>query len=117
LLVVVASVFRVKEEAKQETRMMQVARKQSLLPASLLNVTRRFGGTRRLNFLRGRIRQARSQHEEISKQAACYLKMEMTCFSETSVDFQQTKWRYIPEERNLQVLNFFFHLMLTDLTY
>jgi hypothetical protein len=29
-----------------------------------------------------------------------YLKMEATCSSETSVDFQQTRW-YIPEDRTL----------------
>jgi hypothetical protein len=27
------------------------------------------------------------------------LKMETTYFSETSVDFQQTTWLYVPEER------------------
>jgi hypothetical protein len=30
------------------------------------------------------------------------LKMEATCFSEASVEFQRTTWRYIPEDRTLQ---------------
>jgi hypothetical protein len=29
------------------------------------------------------------------------LKMEATCFTEMSVDFQWTTWRHIPEERSL----------------
>jgi hypothetical protein len=29
------------------------------------------------------------------------LKMEATCSSKTSVDFQQTAWHYIPEDRTL----------------
>jgi hypothetical protein len=29
------------------------------------------------------------------------LKIEVTCSSETSVDFQRTKWHYIPEDRTL----------------
>jgi hypothetical protein len=29
------------------------------------------------------------------------LKMEVTCSTETSVDFQRTTWRYIPEDRTL----------------
>jgi hypothetical protein len=29
------------------------------------------------------------------------LKMEVTCSSETWVDFQQAAWRYVPEDRNL----------------
>jgi hypothetical protein len=34
---------------------------------------------------------------------ASTLKMEMTCSSETSVELQLTTWRYVPEDRNLQV--------------
>jgi hypothetical protein len=34
------------------------------------------------------------------------LKMEATCFPETSVDFQPTTWLYIPKEL------FIFHLLL-----
>jgi hypothetical protein len=33
---------------------------------------------------------------------SCTLKMEATCSSETSVDFQRSTWRYIPEDRTLQ---------------
>jgi hypothetical protein len=32
------------------------------------------------------------------------LKMEATCSSEMSVDFQQTVWRYIPDDRTLHIL-------------
>jgi hypothetical protein len=49
---------------------------------------------------------------------ACYLKMEMKHFSETSLDFQQTEGRYIQKDRNPQALNAcIVHLMLTDLTF
>jgi hypothetical protein len=34
---------------------------------------------------------------------ASALKMESTCSSETSVDFQQTTRRYIPEDINLHI--------------
>jgi hypothetical protein len=53
-------------------------------PCSLLKVSWRFGGTYRLH-LQG----------ESSWQA------EAICSSETSVDFHQTTWRYIPEDRTL----------------
>jgi hypothetical protein len=38
------------------------------------------------------------------KQVLAYsstLKMEATCSSETSADFHQTTWRYIPEEKSV----------------
>jgi hypothetical protein len=35
------------------------------------------------------------------------LKMEATCPSETSVDFQRNARRYIPEDINLQVMTYF----------
>jgi hypothetical protein len=41
------------------------------------------------------------------KQAVCWLPVKLTlqpCSPETSVDFQQTIWYYIPEDRNLQVV-------------
>jgi hypothetical protein len=56
--------------------------------------------------LQGKIGQARIQRDESSK-IVWYLayfstmKMEATCSFETSVDFQQAAWRYIPEERTL----------------
>jgi hypothetical protein len=31
------------------------------------------------------------------------LKMEAICSAETSIDFQQTAWRYIPEDGTLQI--------------
>jgi hypothetical protein len=33
------------------------------------------------------------------------IKIEVTCSSETSADFQRTTWRYIPEDRTLQVVS------------
>jgi hypothetical protein len=55
-----------------------------------------------------KISQARNQCES-RWQAEPYLayfltwKMETTCSSETSVDFQWTTWRYIPEDRTLYI--------------
>jgi hypothetical protein len=66
---------------------------------SPLKVNRRFGGTYRLH-LQGRgISRARNQRE--SRRKAETLKMEVTCSSETSVDFQRTTQRYIAEYRTL----------------
>jgi hypothetical protein len=41
------------------------------------------------------------------------LKMEVTCSSETSVDFQWTTWCYIPEERILQLFAIHLSFVLT----
>jgi hypothetical protein len=71
----------------------------------MLKVNRRFGRTSRFHLQGRRICKARNQ------QATCFtlvsylayssiLKMEATCSSETSVDFQQTTGRYNPEDRN-----------------
>jgi hypothetical protein len=76
---------------------------------SPLKVNRRFGVTCLLH-LQGK-RQARHQHE-VTLFATSFmlvsclsysstLKMEVTCYSETSLDFQLTTLRYIPEDRNL----------------
>jgi hypothetical protein len=35
------------------------------------------------------------------------LKMKAVCSSETSIDFQRTTWRYIPEDRLLLTINLF----------
>jgi hypothetical protein len=37
-----------------------------------------------------------------SKAYSSILKIGAVCFSETSIDFQRTTWRYIPEDRTLQ---------------
>jgi hypothetical protein len=67
-----------------------------ITPYSLLKVIGRFGGTCCLQCQGRRIIQARNQHGASSK------KMEATCSSEISVEFQQTTCSYIPEDtRNL----------------
>jgi hypothetical protein len=48
---------------------------------------------------------SRNQHEQAAKKLLGFLfnmKIEVTCSSETSVDFQQTTSCYIPENRSLQ---------------
>jgi hypothetical protein len=71
-----------------------------------LRVNRRVGGTCRLHFQGRSVSQARYQREAGSKPVtslACSstLKMKATCSSETSVHFQRTTRRYIPEDRTL----------------
>jgi hypothetical protein len=44
--------------------------------------------------------------------------MEAIYYSEKLVDFQQTAWRYIPEDRNISYkYGYVIYLYLTDLTY
>jgi hypothetical protein len=75
---------------KQETiLLMKSTISWDKMPCSLLKVNWRFGGTYHLH-LQGRISRARCQHA--SKWQAP---------SETSVDFQWTTWRYIPEDSTL----------------
>jgi hypothetical protein len=74
-----------------------------LTPCSPLNVNRRFGGTYRLH-LQGR--KISSACHLLSRCFFCStysstLKMEAICSSETSVDSQRTKRRYIPEDSTL----------------
>jgi hypothetical protein len=70
------------------------------MPCSPLKVNRRLGESCRLHLQGRRIGQARNQLEVGSKQAySSTLKMESTCYSEASVDFQRTTRRYIPEDR------------------
>jgi hypothetical protein len=58
------------------------------MPYSPSKVDRCFGGTRRLRLHSRKISQARNQHEANSKQSsALTLKMEATCHSEKSVNF------------------------------
>jgi hypothetical protein len=78
-----------------------------MTPCSPLKVNRRFGGTY-LFHLQGR--KNRLSKKPASKQVAfCLLadfaepisstlKMEATCFSETSVETQRITWRHIPED-------------------
>jgi hypothetical protein len=84
-----------------------------ITPCILLKVIRRFGGTYRL-YLQGRtISRARNQREsrwqaERASRLRCSaysstLKMEAICSSETSIDFQRTARRYIPEDSTLRV--------------
>jgi hypothetical protein len=73
---------------------------------SLLKVNRRFGGTCHHNIQGQRISQAGNQRLLSATMVYCLafsstLKMEATCSSETSVDFQRTTRRYIPEDRTL----------------
>jgi hypothetical protein len=88
-----------------------------LMLCSPLKVNWHFGGTSRLHLQGRRISQARTQHEN-RRQAeqlclpptftlvSCLsysstLKMETTCSSETSVDFQRTTLSYVTEDRTL----------------
>jgi hypothetical protein len=86
-------------------------------PCSMLKVNRRFRGTSRLHFQGRRISQVRSQSQAASKQSfySAYswtLKMVATCSSETSVDFQRTTRRYIPEAEHLVQILYFWILSI-----
>jgi hypothetical protein len=65
---------------------------------SPLKLNWHFGETCRLHLQGRRISQARNQRESGSKQRST-LKMEATCSSEMSVDFQRTTRRFIPEDQ------------------
>jgi hypothetical protein len=67
-----------------------------ITPCSPLSVNRRFGGTYRLHLQGRRIRRARNQCE-----SRWQAELEAMCSSETSVDFQRTEQRYIPEDGTL----------------
>jgi hypothetical protein len=65
-----------------------------ITPCGPLKVNRRFDGICCTHFrVEDYAKQETNMKETVSK-----LK-EVTCSSEISVDFQQTTWRYIPEER------------------
>jgi hypothetical protein len=83
---------------------------------SPLKVNRRFGGTYRLHLQGRRISRAINQQEAVASPRLCWstaftlvscsayystLNMEAICSSETSVDFQRTTQRYIPEDNIL----------------
>jgi hypothetical protein len=83
-----------------------------ITPCSQLKVNRRFGETWRLHLQCQRIRRKRNQRENLFclppefRLVSCSdysstLKMEAVCSSETSVDFQRTTRRYIPQDRTL----------------
>jgi hypothetical protein len=94
---------------------------------SPFKLNRRFGGARRLYFQGRRKSQPRDQHKDGSKQSllAAYfmlvsrlphfwtLKMEATCSSKSSVDFQRTTRRYIPEDRTALCLHFHSQIRTT----
>jgi hypothetical protein len=77
-----------------------------LMPCSPLKVNQSFSGTCRHHLQGWRISQVRNQHEAGSKQSsACLaysltLKMEVTCSSETLVDFQWTTMTLYPRRQN-----------------
>jgi hypothetical protein len=73
-------------------------------PCSPLKVNGRLGGTCRFH-LQSRVnKSSKNQRKGISCSFST-LKMEPTCSSETSVDFQWTAWRFIPNDRSLQPQN------------
>jgi hypothetical protein len=69
-----------------------------ITPCSPFKANWRFGGTFRLHLQSRTVSQARNQRE--SRWQAD--EMEATCSTETSVDFQRTTRRYIPEDRTLR---------------
>jgi hypothetical protein len=70
-----------------------------ITPRSPLKANTSFGGTRRLRLQGRRISQARNRHQ--SRWQA--KQMGESCSSETSVDFQRNRGRYIAENRTLHL--------------
>jgi hypothetical protein len=80
-----------------------------ITPCTRLKINRVFGGTCHLHLQGRRRSEAINQVEENSKQnlvSSSILKMEAICSSETSVDFEPTTRRYIPEDRTSQISSF-----------
>jgi hypothetical protein len=75
----------------------------NITPCSPLKVDRHFGGTRRLHdtTMKACGKQVSPAFMLICCSAYSTLKTEAICSSETSVDFQQTTWCYIPEDSTL----------------
>jgi hypothetical protein len=80
----------------------------NIAPCSSVNVSWCFRGSCRLHLQGRRVNQARNQHEIAYFMLVCLLlglpsieNMEAKCSSESSVDFQRTIRRYIPEDRTL----------------
>jgi hypothetical protein len=67
----------------------------NITPCSSLEVNRCFGGTCGLYLLDRKVTQARNGHKHKSSRG-----------SETSIDFQRTTRRYIPEDRSLNTFQF-----------
>jgi hypothetical protein len=63
-----------------------------IMPCGLMNVNQHFGGSKK---------PVQKQQLFSSLAFSLTLKMEATCLSETSVDFQWSTWCYIPEGRIL----------------
>jgi hypothetical protein len=73
-----------------------------IMPCSPLKVNRRFRRTCHLHLHSWWVSLASNRHVADSKSSlASTLKMDMTCSSETSADFQQTTWCYIPDNRTI----------------
>jgi hypothetical protein len=73
-----------------------------MTPCNPLKVNLLFRWTCLLHFQGRRISHEKTHMKHIASRAhSTSLKMEATCSSETSADFQQTTGRYIPEDRIL----------------
>jgi hypothetical protein len=87
-----------------------------ITPFLPLKSNRRFRGTCRIHVRGRRISQASIHREASGKQVHSNLlfglllglKMEETCSSKTSIDFQWTTRRYIPENRTLHVFLYLY---------
>jgi hypothetical protein len=89
-------------------------------PCSPLKVNWRFGGTYHLHIQGQRICRARNKCEAGGKRSSCStyfstLKMDALFSSETSVGFQLTTWRYIPEDSALHLRFIILFLYTTTL--
>jgi hypothetical protein len=79
-----------------------------IMRCSLLKVNRRFGGICYLHLQGIEISQARNQREAGSfTLVSAILKMEATCSSEISVNFQWTAWRYTVSQKT-EILRFIY---------
>jgi hypothetical protein len=76
----------------------------NIMLCSLLKVSRSFGDMCCLYLQSQRSSQARNQLFSCSAYSST-LKTEVTCSSKMSADFQQTTWRYIPEDTTLHCHN------------
>jgi hypothetical protein len=78
----------------------------SMKPCNPLKINRRFGGAFHLHLQGWRISQAGSVQMPVPCLAySLNLEMGAICSSETSVVFQRTIWRYVPEDRDRALYN------------